>query len=221
MDLILIIIPLILIFISNAYINNSYKKYSVYEVKSGKTGYETAREILDTNGLENVKIQKVSGTLTDNFNPKTNTISLSKDVYDDSSVASVAVAAHECGHVMQHKEKYAFIVLRGILVPVVNLTSRAGYIIMIIGCIASILDVAMIGLILMAGSLVFQLITLPTEFNASKRARKQLLKLNIINESELSEVGSMLNSSAMTYVASFFASLAQMLRLFLNLRRND
>ena len=163
----------------------------------------------------------VRGELTDHYSPGEKVLRLSESVYNSESVASIGVAAHECGHVMQHKEKYAFIVLRGILVPVVNLTSRAGYIIMIIGCIASILDVAMIGLILMAGSLVFQLITLPTEFNASKRARKQLLKLNIINESELSEVGSMLNSAAMTYVASFFASLTQMLRLFLNLRRND
>ena len=131
MNFLLIIIPAILIIVSQAYIKCSYNKYREFSVKSGKSGYETAREILDSNGLSDVRIVKIGGELTDNFNPKTNTISLSSDIYDDKSIASVSVAAHECGHVIQHKEKYAFIVLRSILVPIVSISSKLGYVIMI------------------------------------------------------------------------------------------
>ncbi len=221
MDLLLIIIPFILIIASQAYINNAYNKYNDVDVKSNITGSLVARKILDSNGLKNVKIVKVNGTLTDNFNPKTNTISLSSEVYDKSSIASVAVSAHECSHVIQYKEKYLFIVIRSMLVPIINITSKLGYIIMIIGILASIFDIAIIGLILLGGSLIFQLITLPTEFNASKKARNILLELKIINKDELPQVKSMLDAAAMTYLASFFANLAQMLRLFLNINRRD
>ncbi len=222
MDLLLIIVPLVLIGLSQWYINSSYAKYKVYDVDSKVTGAKAARMILDANGLSNVKIVKIEGTLTDNFNPTTNIVSLSGDIYDDSSVASVSVAAHECGHVIQHKTKYPPIVIRSILVPIVNLTSKAGYLIMVVGIMASILNVAMLGLILMCGSLLFQLITLPTEFDASRRGREELLKLNIVTKKELPKVKKMLNSAAMTYLASFFASFAQMLRLFLSIsRRND
>lgn len=221
MDLILIFIPLILIGLSQWYINSSYKRFSSDEISSNITGSKAARMILDANGLSNVKIQKVPGTLTDNFNPSTNIVSLSSDIYDESSIASVAVAAHECGHVIQHKVKYAPIVIRSVLVPVVNLASKAGYIIMIVGIMASILNLAMIGLIMMCATLLFQLVTLPTEFDASKRGKEQLLKLNIITKKELPSVKTMLNSAAMTYLASFFASFAQMLRLFLNINRRN
>ena len=221
MDLILIFIPLILIGLSQWYINSSYKRFSSDEISSNITGSKAARMILDANGLSNVKIQKVPGTLTDNFNPSTNIVSLSSDIYDESSIASVAVAAHECGHVIQHKVKYAPIVIRSVLVPVVNLASKAGYIIMIVGIMASILNLAMIGFIMMCATLLFQLVTLPTEFDASKRGKEQLLKLNIITKKELPSVKTMLNSAAMTYLASFFASFAQMLRLFLNINRRN
>jgi len=221
LDLLLIIVPTILIFASQAYINSSYKKYSLYDVKSRKTGYDVAREILDKNGLKDVKIKKVCGTLTDNYNPKTNTISLSDDIYSGTSIASVSVSAHECGHVLQHKEKYFFIVLRSILVPVVNISSKLGYAILLIGIFASIFDIAFIGLILMSLALIFQLITLPTEFNASKRAKDVLLELNIVSNDELPKVKAMLRSAAMTYVASFFANILEMLRLFLILRNDD
>ena len=221
MYILLIILPIILVLLSQSYIKSSYNKYSSVEIKSKLTGKEAARKILDAYGLSDVSIRKVNGELTDNFNPKTKVVSLSESIYDTSSIASVSVAAHECGHVIQHKEKYAFIVLRSILVPVVNISSKLGYIILIIGFAASIFDVAFIGFILMCAALLFQLITLPTEYNASRRARSELLKLNIINDTELSSVRSMLNAAAFTYLASFFASLLQMFRLFLNMRRND
>lgn len=220
MDILLIVVPLILVYISQWYIQSSYNKYNKYAVASKITGAEAARKILDSNGLSKVKIVEIAGELTDNFNPSTNTVSLSSDIYNDSSIASVAVAAHECGHVIQHKEKYAPIVIRSALVPIVNIASKAGYAIMVIGVLASILNVAMLGLILMSASLVFQFVTLPTEFDASKRGKEQLLKLNIITKKELPNVASMLYAAAMTYLASFFASFAQMLRLFLQLNRD-
>lgn len=221
MDLILIILPIVLILLSQAYINTSYRKYSRVSVKSKLTGASVARMILDKNGLNDVEVVKISGELTDNFNPRTNVVSLSSEVYSGNSIASVAVAAHECGHVIQHKEKYAFIVLRSILVPVVNLTTNLGYIIMLIGIFASVFDMAMVGFIMMCASLLFQLVTLPTEFNASKRGRNILLELNVITNDELPYVKSMLNAAAMTYLASFFASITQMLRLFLSINRNN
>lgn len=221
MNLILIILPIVLILLSQAYINTSYRKYSRVSIKSKITGASVARMILDKNGLNDVEVVKISGELTDNFNPRTNVVSLSSEVYSGNSIASVAVAAHECGHVIQHKEKYAFIVLRSILVPVVNLTTNLGYIIMLIGIFASVFDMAMIGFIMMCASLLFQLVTLPTEFNASKRGRNILLELNVITNDELPYVKSMLNAAAMTYLASFFASITQMLRLFLSINRNN
>lgn len=221
MNLILIILPIVLILLSQAYINTSYRKYSRVSVKSKITGASVARMILDKNGLNDVEVVKISGELTDNFNPRTNVVSLSSEVYSGNSIASVAVAAHECGHVIQHKEKYAFIVLRSILVPVVNLTTNLGYIIMLIGIFASVFDMAMVGFIMMCASLLFQLVTLPTEFNASKRGRNILLELNVITNDELPYVKSMLNAAAMTNLASFFASITQMLRLFLSINRNN
>jgi len=221
MDLLLIIIPFILILASQAYIKNSYKKYEAIDTRNKINGFQVAREILDNNDLSDVNIKRISGTLTDNYNPKDNTIYLSTEIYSESSIASVAVAAHESCHVIQHKNKYIFIVLRSFLVPVVNITSKLGYIILIVGILASYFDIAMIGLILMGGALIFQLITLPTEYNASNNAKKQLIKLGIITKGELPLVKSMLNAAALTYLASFFASFLQMLRLFLNINRRN
>lgn len=222
MDILLIIIPFILIIASQSYINSSYKKYSIYDIKSKMNGYDATKKILESHGIDKkISVKKVAGTLTDNFNPRINVISLSSDIYSDSSIASVAVAAHECGHVLQHEEKYFFIMLRSMLVPVVNFSSKFGYVVLILGIIFSIFDFAMLGLILMSMALVFQLITLPTEFDASKRAADELVKLGVISNDELPQVKKMLRAAAYTYLASFFANLAQMLRLFLNLRRNN
>ena len=221
MNLMLILIPTALILLSQFYINSTYKKYSMIDIKSKYSGKDVTQKILEKNNIKNVKIKKISGALTDHFNPKTGEINLSEDIYNDSSVASVAVAAHECGHVIQHKEKYFFIVLRSMLVPIVNISSKLGYIILIIGFLSSVLDLALIGLILMCFALLFQLVTLPTEFNASKRAIDELLSLNIITNQEKPMVKKMLLSAALTYVASFFANILEMLRLFLAIRNND
>lgn len=219
MDYILIFVPIVLIYLSQWYINSSYAKYNAYKVQSNMTGSEVARLILDNNGLRNVKVQKISGTLTDHFDPTKNIVSLSEDIYEVSSVASVAVAAHECGHVIQHKNKYVPIVIRSAIVPFVNFASKIGYVIMVVGLLASIFNLAMIGLVLMGATLLFQLVTLPTEFDASKRGKKELLKLGVITKKELPNVASMLYAAAMTYLASFFASFSQLLRLFLQINR--
>ena len=221
MNLMLILIPTALILLSQFYINSTYKKYSMVDIKSKYSGKDVTQKILEKNNIKNVKIKKISGALTDHFNPKTGEINLSEDIYNDASVASVAVAAHECGHVIQHKEKYFFIILRSMLVPIVNISSKLGYIILIIGFLSSVLDLALIGLILMCFALLFQLVTLPTEFNASKRAIDELLSLNIITNQEKPMVKKMLLSAALTYVASFFANILEMLRLFLAIRNND
>ena len=221
MNLMLILIPTALILLSQFYINSTYKKYSMVDIKSKYSGKDVTQKILEKNNIKNVKIKKISGALTDHFNPKTGEINLSEDIYNDSSVASVAVAAHECGHVIQHKEKYFFIILRSMLVPIVNISSKLGYIILIIGFFFFFLDLALIGLILMCFALLFQLVTLPTEFNASKRAIDELLSLNIITNQEKPMVKKMLLSAALTYVASFFANILEMLRLFLAIRNND
>ena len=222
MDLLLIVIPIVLVIASQAYINSSYKRYSIYDIKSKMTGFDATQKILESHNLSNkIKIKKINGKLTDNFNPRTNVISLSNDIYEDSSVASVAVAAHEVGHVLQHNEKYFFIVLRSILVPIVNFSSKIGYVILMIGLLSSILDIAFIGFIFMCVALLFQLVTLPTEFDASKRAAEELVKLGVVSSSELPQVKKMLRAAAYTYLASFFANILEMLRLFLIIRNDD
>lgn len=215
MDILLIIIPLILMFASQGLVNSVYKKYKLQKNNKGLTGSEVARKILDQYNLSNVKVLQTSGNLTDHFDPRTNVIKLSEEIYSIDSIAAISIAAHECGHAIQYKEKYTPIVIRGALVPVVGLVTKLGYAMLIIGLIAEVLNFAFIGLILMAGSLLFQLITLPVEFNASKRAKQILVSSGIIDNSELNKVKGMLNTAAMTYLATFFATLLQMLRLLL------
>lgn len=215
MNIALLIIPIILIFGSQALVNSTYKKYRLYKVKNSITGSEVARKILDSNNLANIKVLKTSGELTDHFDPKNKTVNLSEYIYSENSVASVAVAAHECGHAIQHKENYLPIIIREKMVPIVNFASKFGYVILIVGLIAQIFNVALIGLIFMAVALIFQLVTLPVEFNASKRAKKILIDLDIVDRGDSEKVSHMLTVAAMTYLASFFATLLQMLRLLL------
>lgn len=210
-------------FIAQMYVNNSYNKYKYQSLKKRITGYETARNILDKNGLKNIKIVEVKGNLTDHYDPNKKTISLSSDIYHGNTIASSSVAAHECGHAIQHKEGYLFLKIRSLLVPMVNFTTKIGYLVVIIGIIFSFPKIAMIGLILLLGMLFFQLITLPVEFNASSKAKKELLKLQIIDNEELNDSNIMLRAAALTYVASLITTLLQILRLAMIVfgRRND
>ena len=217
------IIGLIITSIAQIYVNKSYEKYKSQGLKKKITGAEVARTILDRNGLTNIKIEQVSGNLTDHYDPKSKVIRLSSEIYRGDTIASASVAAHECGHAIQHKENYTFLKIRSSLVPVVNFSTKFGYITVMIGLLFSSYKIAIIGLILLLAMLLFQIITLPVEFNASNRAKKQLVDLNIIDNYELQDSKTMLNAAALTYVASVLTTMLQILRLALIIfgRRDD
>ena len=206
---------LVITLVAQIYVNNSYNKYKYQGLKKKMTGSEIARIILDKNGLKNIKIKEVKGNLTDHYDPKKKVVCLSSDIYEGDTIASASVAAHECGHAIQHKEGYIFLKIRSALIPFVNFSTKIGYLVVIIGIIFSAPKIATIGLILLLAMLLFQLITLPVEFNASSRAKKQLTKLNIITEYELDDSNTMLKAAALTYVASVVTTLLQILRLAL------
>ena len=212
---ILVIIGAVITLIAQFFVNSSYNKYKQRSNNSSITGREVARKILDANGLADVKVMEVAGTLTDHYDPTKKTVNLSTDIYKDSSIASVAVAAHECGHAIQDKVGYTFLRIRHKLVPTVNLCSKLGYLVIGIGLLFGTYNLAMFGLILLCAILLFQLVTLPVEFNASKRAMEQLRILNLTDDIGQNGVKSMLGAAAMTYVASLASTLLQMLRLFL------
>lgn len=219
MDLIYAVIPILLMIVSQSYINNTYNKYKMTKSRKGFTGYDTAKKIIEKYDLK-VSIEKTPGELSDHFDPTKKVVRLSPEVYNNASIASVAIAAHEFGHVLQHKEGYFLLKLRSLLVPVVSLTSTIGYIMIAIGALSSITNQIVIGLIIMGGALLFQLVTLPVEFDASRRAKKMLIQDNIITAEEQVGVNKMLKSAAFTYVASFLTAIAQMLRLFARLPKN-
>lgn len=221
---ILVIIGFFITLIAQVWVNSSYSKYKTINNGSQLTGKEVARKILDANGLSNISVSEVSGNLTDHYDPTKKQVNLSTDIYRDSSIASMAVAAHECGHAIQDKVGYTFLRIRHKLVPTVNLCSKLGYVVIFIGFIFGFFEVAMIGFILLCAILLFQLVTLPVEFNASKRAMEELKRLNITEDRGHEGVKSMLTAAAMTYVASLASTLLQLLRMLLIIlsrRRND
>lgn len=219
---ILLVLSLLVTSAAQIYINSSYNKTKRIKNRAGITGAQTARKILDENGLSNVKVEEVTGILGDHYDPRTKTVRLSSDIYRNTSIASASVAAHECGHAIQDKEGYFFLKLRNSIVPLVNFASYAGYFAILIGIIASSLKIIWIGIIAEIVILVFQLITLPVEFAASKRALKQLEKQKILEKIEISTSKKMLTAAALTYVASVTATILEILRLLIAVGdRND
>ncbi len=219
---ILLVLSLLVTLAAQIYINSSYNKTKRIKNRAGITGAQTARKILDENGLSNVKVEEVRGVLGDHYDPRTKTVRLSSDIYRNTSIASASVAAHECGHAIQDKEGYFFLKLRNSIVPLVNFASYAGYFAILIGIIASSLKIIWIGIIAEIVILVFQLITLPVEFAASKRALKQLEKQKILEKIEISTSKKMLTAAALTYVASVTATILEILRLLIAVGdRND
>ena len=219
---ILLLLSLVVTLAAQIHINSSYKKTKRSKNRAGITGAQTARKILDENGLSNVKVEEVTGILGDHYDPRTKTVRLSSDIYRNTSIASASVAAHECGHAIQDKEGYFFLKLRNSIVPLVNFASYAGYFAILIGIIASSLKIIWIGIIAEIVILVFQLITLPVEFAASKRALKQLEKQKILEKIEISTSKKMLTAAALTYVASVTATILEILRLLIAVGdRND
>ena len=212
---IFVVIGALIVTIAQASVMGNYNKYKDIDSKTKLKGKDVARKILDANGLEKVKVKEVSGELTDHYNPSDKTVNLSNSIYSDSSIASVAVAAHECGHAIQDKNGYFFLKFRHGLVPVANLCSKLGYIVLLIGIGAGIFNVTVIGIILLSVILLFHLVTLPVEFNASSRAKKQLKILNITNNGSDKGISKMLYAAGMTYVASLANNFLQIFRLVL------
>ncbi len=209
------ILGLIITSIAQLYINSSYSKYKGINTKKGKHGCDVAREILNKNGLNNVNVEQVTGALTDHYDPKTKTVRLSTDIFSGTSIASASVAAHECGHAIQDKVGYTPMIMRSKLVPVVNFATKIGYIVIALGLILGALKLARIGIIMLLSMLLFQLVTLPVEFDASRRGKRELKDLSILDNKEQSGASTMLKAAAFTYVASVLSTILQILRLFL------
>ena len=217
----LTILAFLITITAQIFVNGSYSKTRKIKNKHNLTGEEVARTILDKNGLRNVQIEEVHSTLGDHYDPTTKTVRLSSDIYHNTSIASASVAAHECGHAIQDKDDYTFLRIRHALIPIVNFSSYAGYIAIVIGCIFSSINLIWVGILMEIIILLFQLVTLPVEFNASSRALKQLEELNLLEKSEIKYSSKMLGAAAMTYVASVAAAVLEILRLLLIFNKNN
>lgn len=211
---------MIVTLIIQASLNGTYKKYSKIGNSRGMTGAEAARQILEANGIYDVEVQMISGKLTDNFNPRTKVLSLSPEVYNGASVAAVGIAAHEAGHAIQHAKKYLPVRMRSALVPVANLGSRFSFILIVIGLFISTMAdtqigfyLALAGLALFLFAVLFTVVTLPVEFNASKRARNILSDTLAMSADDMKGVKKVLGAAAMTYVASLASALLSLLRM--------
>ncbi len=219
-----LVIPAVLIAtIAQARVSSTFKKYSSVMTAGGRTAAEVARMILDKNGLYDVSIECVRGDLTDHYDPRSNTVRLSDPVYNSHSVASIGVAAHEIGHAIQHAEGYAPIKLRTAIIPVTNFGASISPLFIILGLAMGSYPLAIFGVVLYSLMAVFQLITLPVEFNASARALKTLDADAILTTDEVKDARKVLSAAAMTYVAALLVSLAQILRLLIIVggRRRD
>ncbi|MBR5662237.1 MAG: zinc metallopeptidase [Bacilli bacterium] len=215
LDIILIIAILTVPAIAQAFITVRYKKYSGIDNSQKLSGFETARKILDANGLSQMDIVAVPGSLTDHYDPSRKVVRLSQSNFNDNSIAAMAVAAHECGHAIQDKEGYFMMKLRSAIVPVVKIGTGVSYIIIAIAFLFEILQLFYIGIACSCLGLLFQLITLPVEFDASNRAGKQLSKLGLIDKNDKSGTKKVLGAAAMTYVAGMLSSLLVILRYVL------
>ena len=221
LTIILFVIGIVIVSYSQIKISSSYSKYKQIKTNNELSGQEVARKILDANGLDDVYVVEVKGELTDHYDPKRKVVRLSSHIFHKNTIAAMAVAAHEVGHAIQDKEGYSFMRIRAILVPFVNFVTYTGYIVAAISLIGGITGYLKISIFIILAALLFQLVTLPVEFDASKRAKDQLVKLGLANENEKQGVTKMLSAAAFTYVASFISSLINLLRLIIMLRDND
>lgn len=228
---VILVLPCIILSIwASANVNSTFKKYSKQFSSRRITGAEAARRVLVANGVSGVRIERVSGNLTDHFDPKSNVIRLSDSVYDASSVAAIGVAAHEAGHAVQYAQSYAPIKLRAAIIPITNFGSKLAMPLILLGVLLGVAGeynytLVYIGIACFGLSLVFQLVTLPVEFNASRRAMAAIETAEILSQEERRGARKTLTAAAMTYVAATAVSLAQILRLLIlfggNGRRRD
>ena len=223
LSILLFVLGFIICMFAQIKISSTYSKYKKIKGSIEKTGEDVANEILKRNGLDDIQVNCIAGNLTDHYSPAKKEINLSEDVFSRISIASLAVAAHECGHVIQKKENYAFYNMRTALVPVVSVINYIGYISLIISLFTGYFQYVEISLIVVFATLVFQLITLPVEFDASKRGKAQLVEMGYLTKEEEVGVSKVLSAAAFTYVAGVISSLLQVMRILLILgrRRRD
>jgi hypothetical protein len=215
MDLMLLIVILIVPAMAQVLVTTNYNKYRNVDNSIKLCGQEVARKILDTNGLDKIYVVSTSGNLTDHYDSSRKVIRLSNDIFNNNSIASLAVAAHECGHAIQDKDGYFFMRLRSLIYPIVRIGTMFSYIVIAIGALAQILNVIYLGIALVSLGLIFQLVTLPVEFDASKRAIEEIKKLELITSDEEQDVYNMLKAAALTYVAGVLTSLLEIVRLIM------
>ncbi|MDE6231885.1 MAG: zinc metallopeptidase [Lachnospiraceae bacterium] len=212
----MVIVGVILSLLASLMVKSTFSKYSRVRSMSGMTGAQAAEKILNSQGIYDVNIQRVSGNLTDHYNPSNKTLNLSDSVYSNTSVAAIGVAAHECGHAIQHAKGYAPLAFRSALVPVANFGSSISWILILIGLFINSRSSMMLiytGIICFSLAVLFQIVTLPVEFNASSRAVNLLGQIGILGDTELSQTKKVLSAAALTYVAAAAASILQLLRL--------
>ncbi len=220
---VLVLIGAIISMIASARVKSTYAKYGKVRSHSGMTATDAARMILDNAGLRHVRIERVSGDLTDHYSPKEQVLRLSDTTINSGSIAAIGVAAHECGHAIQHSQHYAPLSIRNAIVPVVNLGSTLSWPMILLGLIFGFTGFFKVGILLFSFSLIFQIITLPVEFNASSRAIAILENSGMLYEDELKGARKVLSAAAMTYVAAVVATLLSLLRLIILFggRRNN
>ena len=215
MDTILILLIILIPLIAQVKISSSYNRYKKENNTCKLTGQEVARRILDENGLQDIHIVEIKGELTDHYDPTRKVVRLSTDIFHGDTVSAAAVAAHECGHAIQDKENYTFLRIRSAIYPVVNVATSVSYYIILIGFLFQALKLVYLGIGLTCCGLLFQLVTLPVEFDASKRALNKLEKYHLLAEVEIEGAKNVLSAAALTYVAGVMASILQILRLLL------
>ena len=221
---ILVVIGAVICMIASARVKGTFNKYSQLRSMSGMNGAQVAQRVLQAAGIYDVQVRHVSGSLTDHYDPRTKTVNLSDPVYNATSVAALGVAAHECGHAIQHAKSYAPLSIRSALVPIANFGSMLAWPVILIGLLFNTRSSGLIidiGILLFSAAVLFQLVTLPVEFDASRRALVMLRTQGILADDELRYTRRVLKSAALTYVASAAAAILQLLRIILTARRNS
>lgn len=218
--ILIMVVPILV----QVYLKKTYAKFLKVPASSGLTGAEATRKVLDENGLYNVAVEEVRGTLSDHYDPRSKTVRLSSDNYYGTSIASISVGIHEVGHAVQDKVNYGPLRLRHSLVPVANIGSNMSFIVILAGMLLSQPSLLLLGIVLMAAAVLFQIVTLPVEFNASSRALNVMVGSGIIKNNEESGARKVLNAAALTYVAGTLVAVAELLRfvlMFIGMRNEE
>lgn len=202
-------------------VKGTFKKFAEVPASSGMTGVEAARRMLDANGLTNVPVEHIPGTLTDHYDPTSRVVRLSDPVYFGNSIAALSVACHEVGHAIQHKVSYPMLVTRHRMFPVVNLVSGSAPFLLLGGLLFKMSGLLLLGIIFFSGAVAFQLVTLPVEFNASSRAKQQMVKMGFIRNTEESGANKVLGAAALTYVAAALISVLELIKYIMIFRSSD